>query len=198
MATHIYSVSVNYNIAGQFASNILHYQFDDSSYATTATAAQQLLLAVQTQIETKLSNCLSSDSVIMGYKGRCLNQPGGFESVVLIPGGTAGTRPSVTTVAGIGPVIVFMPTANGKLRGRMFVPSCPYLDMVCGYIGSVMMSHLATLGTALIGNVTLAGGATPTASPVIYTRKPVKLGTAIQHFKISPMLGQIRRRQVPV
>lgn len=198
MAANTYSLAINYNVAGQFATNVLHYQFDDAGFSTTASAALALNTAFLLANQTQLLGILSVHVTLLSIRSRCVTSAGGFESVTTLAGGTVGSRAGNLMVAGIGPVFVTFPTANGKLRGKIFVPGISNSDVLEGIITTPFRATLNTALAALIAPITLVGGGAPVATAVIFTRKPVKTAHPIGGGQVAPMLGQIRRRQLPV
>jgi hypothetical protein len=198
MAQNIYQLAISYNAGGQFAANVLHWQFDDAGFATTAAAALSLATAFDTANRTLLRNILNNHVTLLAYRARSVTTPGGFSAVLPFPGGTVGTRASTMLAAGVGPVYILYPIANGVQRGRFFVPGISIGDAIDGTIQTAFATVLATSGAMFKTPITLVGGGGPVATPVIYTRKPVKIGHPVADFQVSNMLGQVRRRQVPV
>jgi hypothetical protein len=191
-------MAINYNCSGQFCTNVLHYQFDDAGFATTAQAALALNTAFLLAKQTALLNILSTHVTLLSLRTRCVTASGGFESITTLAPGTVGARTGNMQVSGIGPVYLWLPTANSKLRGRMFVPGISNSDCTDGIMSAAFVTVLRTTGASLILPITLVGGGAPVATPVVFTRAPVKLAHPIGHFAVSFMLGQIRRRQTPV
>jgi len=197
MATNIYSVAISYNCAGQFAQNILHYQFDDSGYGSTAGAADALLTAWDTANRTKLKNLLPTATTLVSMRARSVTQPGGFESFFGFPAGQTGARTGAVAASGIGPCIVLVPIGNAKVRGRVFLPGITDSDAVDGEYSTGYLTAYSTNENLFRNSLVLGGGGTPTALPVIFTRKPVKVGTQIAHTGLTPYPATQRRRQRP-
>lgn len=197
MAIHTYSLSPSYNAGGQFCANMLHYQFDDSSYGDTASAALALINAFDTANTAHLKALLCTSVAILSYRSRCLTQPGGFEAIKLLSGVT-GTRTGILSVAGISPVAVLFPTANAKPRGRCFLPGCSNTDLTDGEFSSTYRAAFTTHAVMFVNTIVLAGGATPTATPVVYSRKTTPGSSfSVEYARLSDMLGTQRRRMRP-
>src|SRR5580765_8092832 len=130
MAQHTYSLVASYTVGGQFAQNVLHYQFDDSSYTDTASAALALCNAFDAANTAGLRAMLCTHTSINSYKARALTAPGGFEGIKLLAGPPSGTRAGVLMVSGVGPCVILFPTANAKPRGRVFLPGISDTDLV--------------------------------------------------------------------
>ena len=196
MATHIYQMAINYSVAGQFASNILHFTFDDGGFTTTAAAATGLATGWDNANRTRLRNILSSHVTILGYRARAIQVPGGFEGGLLLSAANTGNRAGNLMAAGTGPVTILYPTGNGKQRGRVFWPGISDSDAFDGIITDALKGVLVTSTGGMITPFPTVGGGAVTVQPVIYSR------TLHQAFNIfaaqtSMMIGQTRRRQLP-
>jgi hypothetical protein len=198
MAQHTYSLVASYNNAGQFAQNVLHYQFDDSSYSDTASAAMALCNAFDAANTAALRALLCTHVSILSYKGRALTAPGGFEAIKLLAGPPTGTRAGIQMVSAVGPCVVLFPTANAKPRGRVFLPGISDNDLSDGFFSTAYETAFNTNRHIFSDVLTLAGGATPAATPVIYSRKTTP-GTsyAVEYPRLSMMPATQRRRQRP-
>lgn len=197
MAVHIYQLGINYNVGGQFATNVLHYTFDDSSYADTATAAAKLCLSFQAANQTPLKTMLSQHVTILSYKARAVNVVGGFEGGVITAPGVVGLRTGNLSASGQGPVIIWYPTANAKPRGRTFLPGISDTDVADGILTAAYKTVMATQISALLTPIVLTGGATPTASLALLRRGPPITSLPIGEAQTSDLVGMTRRRQVP-
>lgn len=198
MAQNTYSLIISYTAFPQFAQNVLHYQFDDSSYGDTATAALALCNAYDTANTTALRSILSVHTTILSYKSRCLTSPGGFEGIKLLAGPPVGTRAGNLSVSAVSPVAVLFPTANAKPRGRVFLPGVSDTDLVDGDFAAPYRTAFDAARHIFSDVLTLAGGATPAATPVIYSRKTSPGSSfAVEYCRLSEMAGTQRRRQRP-
>ncbi len=196
MATHVYQMAINYNVGGQFASNILHFSFDDGGFTTTAGAAVGLCNGWDTANRTRLRNILSTHVTILGYKARAIQTPGGFEGEVLLSASNTGNRTGTLQAAGVGPVSVLYPSGNGTQRGRVFWPGVTDLDAFDGLLTDTYKGVIVTSVAGMISTFPTVGGGAVTVQPVIWSRK---LLTAFPIFaaQTSAMIGQVRRRQLP-
>lgn len=196
MATHIYQMSINYNVGGQFASNILHFTFDDGGFTTTAGAARGLIQGWDTANRTRLRNILSSHVSILSYRARAIQSVGGFEGSSVLAAANTGNRTGNLMAAGTGPVSILYPIGNGKQRGRVFWPGVSDTDCVDGILTDAFKAVLNTSLSGMISPFPAVGGGTPTVQPVIYSRR---LASALNIFaaQSSIQVGQVRRRQLP-
>jgi len=196
MATNTYQLSINTNCSGQFASNILHFQFDDGGFSTAELAAMALINSWATAAQAPYLLMVPASTTLLSYKARRVTGGGGFEAFLPVAGGTVGSRTGLATSSGISPVIIFYPVANGKQRGRMFLPGLSISDASGGILSSSLRNAINANAPTLVANRVLVGGGGPTATCVIYNRV-TSAGVAIAHALCSDMLGQIRRRQRP-
>ncbi len=197
MATRVYNLVLNYSSAGQFASNVLHLQFDDSGFGTTQQAAQALITAWLLANQANLMSILPTDVTLLSARSRLVNGVGGFEGFTLVTTGNVGTRTGATSVSGLSPCMILYPVANGTQRGRVFLPGVSEADCVDGIFTAAFKTAVQAAGGIFENGITLVGGGNPPASPVIYSRT-TRTGTLIGFTQISAMLGTIRRRQLPV
>jgi len=197
MSIHTYSLIPSYNAGGQFCQNVLHYQFDDSSYGDTASAALALINAFDSARTAGLQAILPTSTAILSYKSRCLTAVGGFEAVKVLSG-INGTRTGILAVAGVSPVCVLIPTANAKPRGRVFLPGVTDSDLVDGEFATAFRNTVTSNAAVFTGTLTLAGGATPVATPVVYSRLTSPGSSyAVEYMRLSDLPGTQRRRQRP-
>lgn len=196
MATHIYQMAINYNCANQFASNILHFTFDDGGFTTTAAAARGLIAGWDAANRTRLRNILSDQVAILSYRARAVNVSGGFEGSSTLASSNLGNRTGNMMASGIGPVSVLFPIGNAKQRGRIFWPGVSDSDCFDGVLQPAFKTVLNTSLSGMITPFSTVGGGTVTVQPVIYSRR---LLTTFNIFaaQTSLMVGQVRRRQLP-
>lgn len=198
MATHTYQLTVTYNNAGQFAQNILHYQFDDAGFADTQTAALALINAFDTANTAILRALLCVDVKVVSYKARSLSGTGGFEAIKLLAGPPTGTRAGNVAVSAVSPVIVLFPVGNAPQRGRVFLPGVSESDLLDGDFSASFRTAVATNRHLFVDTLNLTGGGAPVASPVVYSRKPLPATSrVVEYARLSDMAGTLRRRQRP-
>ena len=197
MATHTYSLIPSYTSGGQFCQNILHYQFDDSSYTDTASAALALINAFDAANTTKLKNLCTVHTDILSYRSRGVTMPGGFEAIKLLSG-VSGLRSGNLGTTAVSPVAILFPSGNAKPRGRVFLPGVTDADLIDGEYTSTFRTNFTTQAVLFTNTLTLAGGGTPVATPVVLSRKTTP-GTSytIEYVRLSDMAGTQRRRQRP-
>ncbi len=196
MATNIYALVINTNCSGQFASNVMHFSFDDAGFNTSELAAAALINAWQASCQTAFLACCPASTTLLSYKSRKVTGGGGFEAFLSVAPGTVGTRAGLATASGPSPLIIFYPVNNGKQRGRMFIPGVSITDASGGVLTTALRNALNSNGATMVANRVLTGGGAPTATCVIFNRVAFT-GVAVQHVLASDIIGQVRRRQRP-
>jgi len=197
MAQHTYSLIPSYIAGGQFCQNVLHYQFDDAGFTDTAAAAQALCVAFDAANTTHLRNLIPTATQITSYKARALTAPGGFEGILLLTA-IFGLRTGNLSSSGVSPVVILFPTGNAKPRGRCFLPGVTDSDLVDGEFASAYRSAFFTHRVMFSDTITLTGGGSPVATPVIYSRKTTPGSSyTVEYPRLSDMAGTQRRRQRP-
>lgn len=197
MATAVYSLTVSYNVQGQFATNVLHYVFDDGAYNSTFAAGLALIDRWKIVALPALKLMLPTLTNILSVKSKRVSIVGGFEAIEVLAAGNHGARSGSLQVAGVGPIVVTYEINNGKRRGKIFLPGITEADVVEGQIvAGARVAFTAQLST-LLSDLVLVGGGAPTAKYCIYhagTHSYVNVGNSA----ISLVVGTQRRRQVPV
>jgi hypothetical protein len=197
MAQHTYSLGISYTSGGQFCQNVLHYQFDDSGYTDTSTAALALCNAFDAANTVHVKNLCTVHTDVLSYRGRGLTMPGGFEAVKLLSG-ISGLRTGNLGVTAVSPVAVLFPTGNASPRGRVFLPGVTDLDLIEGEWTSTFRAAFITHRVMFVNTLTLVGGGAPVATPVIYSRKTTPGSSyTVEYARLSDMPGTQRRRQRP-
>jgi hypothetical protein len=195
MALNTYTLIPSFNIAGQFAQCVWHYQFDDASFTTTKEAAEDLQHQWDTANRSALRSILSASVSLVSYKGSCVSSPGGFEAFTPVTSSNTGTRAAGISVSGLAPVIVHYPVNLTLARGRTFLPAISENDIDSGIFTSNYVSAVATALSTMFDPVTLTGGGSATFG---YFRRPDKVFVALVNSVLSKNLGTQRRRMRPV
>lgn len=195
MALNTYALVISYNSAGQFAQNVLHYQFDDAAFNTSKDAAEELMLQFFSARQLTLRNCLPSDCTILSAKCIKITGVGGFEAFAPVTGVGTGIRPGTQSASALNPVIIHLPLAFSRARGKTFIPGISETDIEDGKYTEAYKNAIATQLATLFDNLTLTGGVTATYGWV--KGKPPIFVQAAEVF-LSPNLGTLRRRMRPV
>jgi hypothetical protein len=197
MAQQTYRLTISYNTAGQFAQNVLHYEFDDALYADTTLAANALNNAFNTHCTGALKDALNINTKILSYKSRRITAVGGFEAIRLGTITDVGNRAGDLSASGLAPLIRFITNDVPVRTGRMFLPGVSDNDSTDGYLTAAFFTDLTDLANVLDDSLTLVGGGAPTATAVIWSTAPVKVAIPISIAVPSPYLATQRRRQRP-
>jgi len=197
MATNTYRLTISYNAAGQFAQNVLHYNFDDSGYSTTVDAANALITAWDTHCTANLKAALSLHVQILSYKSRLVVAHGGFEAIKLGVAGDIGTRAGDLSASGLAPMIRMITNETPPVSGRMFLPGVSDTDCDDSFLTAGYFTALQNLADKLDDPITLAGGTTPVATPVVLKHTPIVDSIPITVAVPATYLATQRRRQRP-
>lgn len=196
MATRTYQLIPSFNVAGQFAQSVWHYQFDDAGFVTTKDAATALIAAFDTARRTTLRACLPTDTLLISYRARLQNATGGFNSFVPVSATNAGTRAGVQSASALNPVVIFYPLNPAHGRGRWFVPGISETDIEDGRFTNAYQSAIITALDTLFDPLTLIGGGGPTATFGWFSKSANTFRQATSSF-LSLNLGTQRRRMRP-
>ena len=197
MAAHTYRLTISYNSAGQFAQNVLHYRFEDSGFATTVAAANGLISAWDTHCTAQLKDALSVHTQILSYKARLVVTHGGFEAVKVGVSTDIGTRTGDLSASGLAPLIRFITNNTPVVTGRMFLPGVSDDDCDEGFLTPTYFTDLQSLANRLDDVLTVVGGGSPVATPVVLTHQPVVDSLTIVTAVPCSFLATQRRRQRP-
>lgn len=196
MSTHVYRLTLTFNVAGQFGQSIFHYKFEDGGYTTSAIAADALIDAWIAANIPNFDNLYPDDVLLLSLKARLVDAPGGFEAFEPLGSPRPGARTGPTSVSGVAPVAIFYPPDTNRKRGRWFIPGISDLDMVSGILTDAYVSAINTKLGDVFDDITLAGGGAPVAQFCIYDRKN-KTSFVPVLILLSDRIGTLRRRQVP-
>lgn len=196
MAAHNYRIALNGSIAGQFSTCVMAYTFDDAGFASTFAAALALLTAWGTANKALWLSMLPADYTFLSIKARAVGVSGGFEAIGFPTAPIIGTRAGNSSASGIAPCIVHFPLDNIRSRGRTFLPGLSETDCEDGNYTNAYKTAIATVLGTIFDNITLVGGGNPTAQFGVLKRNNTVFDSD-QHV-LSPVVGTIRRRQVPV
>jgi hypothetical protein len=194
---HTYKLTISYNTAGQFAQNVLHYSFEDGAFATTVAAADALNNAFSAHCTGPLKDALSTHVQILSYKSRLVSASGGFEAVKLGVAGDVGNRTGDLSASGLAPLIRFITNGVPPKSGRMFLPGVSDDDCEDSFLTGAYFTDLQALANALDDPITLVGGGSPLATPVLFTHQPIIDSIPISVAVPATFLATQRRRQRP-
>jgi hypothetical protein len=197
MADETYRLVISYNSSGQFAQNVLHYEFDDHLFGNTSLAALALINAWNTHCTGALKDALSTHTQILSFKARRITSHGGFEAVLLGLVGDVGNRTGDMSASGLAPYVRLVTNNIPPVQGRVFLPGVSDSDCVNGFLQSAFFTDLTALANVLDDSLTLTGGGAPTATPVIRTTSPVRDSIPVHIAVPSPIVSTQRRRQRP-
>lgn len=196
MALNTYTLIPTFNVGGQFAQVVWHYQFDDSTFVTRKSAAQDLQQKFDTAHRTALRSMLPAETTLVSYKGSCVSAPGGFEAFSPISSSNVGTITGGMSVSGLAPVLVHIPVDVSMARGRTFLPGISETSVESGILTAAYTTLVeGVIAAGFFGPLTMTGGGQATFG---YFRQPQKIFVALAHTLLSQNLGTMRRRMRPV
>lgn len=197
MATNVYTLALNFNSAGQFATNVLHYAFDDSGFVTTVGAAAALINAWDAGAKAAWLAMLPDQVSLLSVKARKSTGVGGFEAVRTYAAGTVGTRVGGISASGIAPVIIHFPIDRRRGRGKTFLAGVRENDVSAGVYVAGFQAACATQIPVAFNSWVLTGGGAPTAVFVIKQNSGSPGYWSVGESMLSDLVGQQRRRQRP-
>lgn len=198
MAENIYSLTLSYNISGQFAQNIVHWRFDDAGYGSTHAAADGLITAFDGSRKALLMGCLPNVTTLTSMKSRRTTLSGGLEAAQPMTVANVGTRAGGISAAAVSPCVIGYPALpTTRNRARIFLAGVRELDLVNGIFTAAYKTAVSGAFATLFDPLTLAGGGSPVATFVI-NNASAAFAIVITDWQLSDAVGQLRRRQVPV
>jgi hypothetical protein len=198
MALQTYSLIISYNSGGQFAQNILHYQFDDAGFTTTKSAAEALQTAWNnTGPRAALITILPAAVTIVSLRGGRVSSPGGFDAFSPLSGGNVGLRGAAMSASGLAPCLIHYPVNLTQGRGRTFLPGVAEADIEDGIFTTGFRGAVLSALSTLFDPITLTGGGGPTATFGYFSRKGTPHFVALANTILSENLGTQRRRMRP-
>lgn len=195
MALNTYTLIPTFNVGGQFAQVVWHYQLDDSTFGTTKSAAQDLQQKFDTAHRTAMRSILPAEVSLVSYKGSCVSSPGGFEAFSPATGAVAGIITGGMSVSGLAPVLVHVPVDVSMARGRTFLPGISESSVESGILTAAYTTLVeGVIAAGFFQPLTLTGGGQATFG---YWRAAQKQFVPIAHTLLSQNLGTMRRRMRP-
>jgi hypothetical protein len=195
-----YECILSGKLAGQFVQSILHVRVDNSSAQPPFNVADHICQEFNTssQLVENWLGVLPADYFLTSMRVRRVSPTGGPTQIYLAGNlvGTQGTRAGTVDVSSVCPLIIWLTTANPSKTGRTFVPGVSDGDIDEMVLDGTLLSSLDVLGDYWV-----AGGTLPT-STLVWTGGIFRRGSnsidAITNFRVSPIIGQQRRRQQPI
>jgi len=150
VANDVVQLIIAYNCAGQFAETVQHYEANVVSGDPQAVAVK-LIDGFRNNAETQLADCLASDTSIVGYRARRVNNGGGLQvslSITPVGGSVAGTSATSGTA-----VVILNKFTNGArwVNGKMFVPGIPEGGLAGNVISPAQLTLIGDFITANAG-----------------------------------------------
>jgi len=199
MANQTYQFVLTANSSGQFVQNVLHYRMDDDSFADRLLAAKGLIdgwiAAVKAPVWLAM---LPEEYILKSLKARRVTNGGGPEWLDTSLDGEEGTAGSGAQMSGAGPTIIWNTDGGAKRVGKTFLSGIPDVWVNGGEITAAALSSLNALASAFSGSFAAVGGSTPTCTFCIPRSNDPSVRSLVVAAQVSKIIGQQRRRQLPV
>lgn len=200
MAVETYECILSGKCAGQFVQNILHCNVNNVGSISPFRVADDLL---QTWNDSggmieQWCNCLPTDYTLTSVRSRRVLAQGGPTQIMLQGqlSEDTGQRSGKVSVASNSPLIIWIPITNSAKTGRTFLPGVSESDIEEMVLSASILTNIDTFATLWRdGGTTLAEELTWQGSIL---RRAINTGHDIGQYRISPIIGNQRRRQRPI
>lgn len=199
MANQTYSLILTGNAAGQFVQNIFHYRMDDAGFANRLLSAKGL---VDGWIDASKADAwlaiTPSSYTLQSIKCRRITNGGGPEYVDVSLQGDAGGAGTDMEASANGPVIIWNTDGGPRRIGKTFVPGISQEKMDGGEIKAAFIVALINAANTFKGTFTSIGGGNVPVTFCIPRSNDPATRSLVVGVQVSKMIGQQRRRQLPV
>jgi len=200
VANEYYAVQLGFVSAGNFALCELHYRIVNPTEPNEWRVAQQLIEEIigspspSTWLADLLA-CMSQDAFVSSVRARRVAPGGGNTAVQSFePSDFPGTNASNIEAVQTASCVIWIPTVSPSKTGRTFIPGVGE-DMLAQsrWDAGQIVAIDAFVATHIVGFSIAAG----TMLPVVYDRL-TSTGDVISDGYLSPKIGTIRKRELPV
>ncbi len=199
MANQTYQFVITGNSSGQFVQNVLHYRMDDDSFADRLLSAKGLVEGWLAATKQLFWIGLHPEEYIMkSIKARRITNGGGPEWLDVSLDGTEGTAGSGSQMSGAGPTIIWNTDGGPRRIGKTFISGIPDTWVNGGEITATALTTIATVAGLFSGSFNAVGGTTPQCTMCIPRASDPSVRSLILQAQVSKIIGQQRRRQLPV
>lgn len=200
MANEYYAAQVGINCGGQHALCEFHYRIVNPTEPNEFLVANQLVeeladISVAGTWMLNLLACISSECFVSSIRAKRVAPSGGntfpqaFEPTDLV-GGNATTIKALQ----IASCIIWVPTISGSKTGRNFIPGVPDDALASSRWDASQIAAIDAFVAQHIVGFAIAAG---TMLPVVFDRL-LGTGDVIADGYLSPKVGTIRQREVPI
>lgn len=199
MANQTYSFVITGNAGGQFVQNIFHYRLDDAGFANRLLSAKGLVDGwIAASRQDDWLSMLPSSYSLMSVKARRITNGGGPEYVDVSLQGSTGEGGTDMEASANGPVIIWNTDGGARRIGKTFVPGISQDNMDGGEIKNAFIVTLINSANAFKGAFATVGGGGVQCVFCIPRANDPGTRSLVVGVQVSKMIGQQRRRQLPV
>lgn len=200
MAAETYECILSGTLAGQFVQNILHAGVDNTASTDPFTVAGALLTEFNSvsKLIPKWLDCLPDPYTLTSVRVRRILPTGGPTNILLQGSisGSIGTRTGNTSVVSNAPLLIWLSSLRPSKTGRTFLPGVSESDVDNNVLDGGLVAAMESLGAYWSAGGTLASPSYNWDGQIY--RRAVAAGDAISHYRVSPIIGNQRRRQRPI
>lgn len=200
MPVGVYEVIFTGRVAGQFVQDVLHMNILDTLSGPPYSIAKDILelINVTVNITGGWCNMLPEDYTLTSIRCRQLRPVGGPTAIILQSAlnEDTGQRSGNADVSSNSPLIIWIPTTGPARTGRVFVPGVSQTDVDENVLTAALVTEMESFAQSWKD-----GGTTPNLSlearGSVY-RRIAGVGDLIDDFRVSPVIGNQRRRLKPI
>lgn len=200
MANETYEFILSGTLAGQFVQSVLHANVANTTDQNPFAMANELLLtfnAAGDGIEL-WCNMLPSDYQLTSARCRRILSAGG-PTQIFLPATlheTIGQRAGLVSTAAANPLFIWLTTVRPAKTGRTFVPGVSETDIAEMVLASGLLTAMAAFGDYWRDGGTTITNAFNWTGAIL--RRELNGSDDITNYRVSPIIGQQRRRLRPV
>lgn len=199
MANQTYQLVITGNAAGQFVQNVLHYRMDDAGFSNRLLSAKGLVDGwIAAALMDNWLAMVPSTYIVQSIKARRITNGGGPEYVDVSLQGEIGEGGTGMQASANGPVIIWNTDGGARRVGKTFLPGISPTKMDGGEILATFISALQAAAAAFLAPFNAVGGGSPPCQFCIPRHNDASIRSLPVGVQVSKMIGQQRRRQLPV
>ncbi len=200
MANETYELIVSGKLAGQFVQNVLHVGIDNTGATDPFVIATAILTKFNTsgQFVDKWTDMLPAAYTLTSLRCRKILPTGGPTNIILqgsLVSDTGARSPGIG-VATTSPLIIWLTALRPNKPGRTFIPGVAEDDLDGGVLSGALLTAMGSFATYWGNGGTLTSPAYSWDGQVY--RRAIAAGDAISNYRVSPIIGNQRRRELPV
>lgn len=200
MAVETYELTVSGTLAGQFVQTIMAINVNNTGSSNPFVMANDLLEEFNTAsgFFELWCDCLPTAYDITSARCRRILATGGPTQIFLAANliATTGTRTGGISTSGVSPLFIWLTTTRPTKTGRTFLPGVSESDIDSMVLSGGVLGAMNAFGQYFRDGGTIGGGS-DTWTGSIY-RRLLAAADDVTNFRVSPVIGNLRRRLRPV